>query len=95
MGFFQKMDPFLGGADRIHVCPTPFSAISLLQAAHARNTPPPWWHMGQVAEGRVAGGRAGRQVGWAGGWRGLGLAGWWAWWLAGWPGGWWHGGNGK
>ena len=50
----------------------PFSAISLLQAAHARNTPPPWWHLEEGAEGAEG---SGRQGGW--GWL-VGLAaGWW------------------
>ena len=71
----------------------PFSAISLLQAAHARNTPPPWWHLEEGAEGQR--GQGGRAAG----------AGWWVWRLAGgraaggwgWLVGlaaWWHGGMG-
>ena len=55
------------GPDRIGVSPTPFSAILLLQAAHARNTPPPCAAWSRVARGgRVAG----RQAAW---WRGGGL----------------------
>ena len=71
----------------------PFSAISLLQAAHARNTPPPWWHLEEGAEGAEG---SGRQGGW--GWL-VGLAA--GWWQGGWglglaggSGGmvaWWHG----
>ena len=64
------------GADRIHASPTPFSAISLLQAAHARNTRLPWWHLGEGAEGAEG---SGRQGGW--GWL-VGLAA--GWWQGGW-----------
>ena len=67
------------GAPRIGVGPYPFSAISLLQAAHARNTPPPLaahgaggggagWQGGRVA-GRQAAGLGWRAWGWRhGGW---------------------------
>merc|ERR1711978_539892 len=78
---------------RIRAATPPFSAISLLQAAHARNTPPPWWHLEEGAEGAEG---SGRQGGW--GWL-VGLAA--GWWQGGWglglaggSGGmvaWWHG----
>ena len=71
----------------------PFSAILLLQAAHARNTPPPWWHLEEGAEGAEGSGRQGGWgwlVGLAAGWwqggRGLGLAGGFGGMVA-----WWHG----
>ena len=67
-------------ADRIGASPTPFSAISLLQTAHARNTPPPGDQMEQGAAGASGAGL---------GWRGLGLAGGSGGWLvAGGSGGW-------
>ena len=72
-----KWDP------RIHVGTPGFWAIPLLQAAHARNTPPPWWRTwSRWRRGRVAGRQGGRAtggLGWAGGaWRLVagGMAGW-------------------
>ena len=87
------------GVGRIHATSTPFSAIFLLQAAHAGNTPPPpVRHGGRVARGQ--GGRAAGVWGWAGGvwgWQGaVGLAGGWLGWLAAggwWLAAWWHGGG--
>ena len=79
------------GSDRIGVATPPFSAIPLLQAAHARNTPPPWW----INRRRGPRGQRGRAVlglaGGSGGWlvagrQGPGAGGWvWR------HGAWWHG----
>ena len=76
--------------DRIHVCPTPFSAISLPQKLTQETLPLPGGTLINGGGGRVAGGwwHGGGAWGWLVG-LGLGHGGWWG---MG-HGGWWHGGN--
>ena len=87
----NTVNPRVKWEDRIGVGTPGFWAIPLLQAAHARNTPPPWWRTwSRWRRGRVAGRQGGRAtggLGWAGGaWRlvagGMAVAG--GWWLAAW-----------